>query len=500
MSRWSIIWLAVGMLAAPFLAVTCSVARRSALRPRQERTGHHTPVLPMPLALRRHVPSGPLKVHSKNGRYLTDDDRRALLLTGSHTWSNFQDNGGSDPPPRFNYTAFLDFATAHNHNAFRLWMWEQSRWTLETSDENYWFYPGPQFERTGPGNALDGKPRFDLARFSRTYFDRLRQRVEEAQQRGMFVVVMLFNGWSVAKAKGKQSQNNPWRGHPFHRMNNINGLDGDPNRDESGEETHELAIAAVTSVQESYVRKVVDTVNAFDNVLFEISNESGRNSHAWQRHFVGFIKNYEASKPKQHLVGMSVAYPDGDNSALLASPADWIAPKEYPDGSLIDKGKVVVDDTDHWFGRGGDRSWVWKRFMSGANVLFMDGYDGAAYGLGAAGFDPTQSRWIELRRNLGYVQAFAHRVELESMVPRGELVSSGFCLARSQSGKAQLLAYIPQGNVVIVDLSEFRGALSVEWFEPASGMSVSDSGCKGGAKRLFHSPFQWESVLFLDQD
>ena len=52
--------------------------------------------------------------------------------------------------------------------------------------------------------------------------------------------------------KGQFSLNNPWRGHPFHRANNINGINGDPGGDESGEETHELLIPAVTAIQENY--------------------------------------------------------------------------------------------------------------------------------------------------------------------------------------------------------------------------------------------------------
>ena len=37
--------------------------------------------------------SGPLRVHPRNPRYFTDDGGRAIYLTGSHTWSNLQDQG-----------------------------------------------------------------------------------------------------------------------------------------------------------------------------------------------------------------------------------------------------------------------------------------------------------------------------------------------------------------------------------------------------------------------
>ena len=86
-----------------------------------------------------------------------------------------------------------------------------------------------------------------------------------------------------------------------------------------------------------------------------------------------------------------------------------------------------------------------------------------------------------------------------NMVPRSDLVSTGYCLASSQPGKAQFLVYIPQGNIVSVDLSGLPGAFLVEWFDPETGLSVSDSSRVGGADCRFHSPFQWESVLFLDR-
>src|SRR5690242_6729740 len=47
------------------------------------------------------VATGPLRVLASNPRYFTDGSGRAILLTGSHTWSNFQDKGGGYPPPVF---------------------------------------------------------------------------------------------------------------------------------------------------------------------------------------------------------------------------------------------------------------------------------------------------------------------------------------------------------------------------------------------------------------
>src|SRR5690606_297142 len=70
--------------------------------------------------------NGPLHVDSANPRYFADAAGQVVYLTGSHTWSNLQDNGGSDPPPIFDYPQYLDFLQANNHNFFRLWTWEEA--------------------------------------------------------------------------------------------------------------------------------------------------------------------------------------------------------------------------------------------------------------------------------------------------------------------------------------------------------------------------------------
>lgn len=448
---------------------------------------------------RQTVISGPLVVHPDNPRYFADGNNQIVYLTGSHTWSNLQDNGGVDPPPAFDYVQYLDFLEAHDHNFFRLWVWEQSRWTLETSDENYWFNPMPPFKRIGPGTALDGKPKYDLTQWEEAYFDRMRERIIAAGDRGMYVAIVLFNGWSVSKEKGMFAENNPWRGHPFNAANNINGINGDLNNDNSGEEVHQLVNPTVTAVQEAYVRKVIDTVNDLDNVLYEISNESDGTATEWQYHMIEVIRAYQNSKPQQHPIGMTVEWPNGNNSELFASSADWISPNDYFDPPPADGSKVIINDTDHLWGIGGDREWVWKSFTRGVNPIFMDGYDGAGYGVGGAGFIFDDPQWVSLRLNMGYTRSYAERMNLVAMIPRGDLCSTGYCLANAVSTGAEYLVYLPQGGTVQVNLSAVSGQLSVEWFNPATGIAQPGNPVMGGETHNFTPPFGGDAVLYLYQ-
>ena len=441
--------------------------------------------------------TGPLYVMPENPRYFTDGSGRAIYLTGSHTWSNFQDNGGSDPPPAFDYEQYLDFLDAHNHNFFRLWTWEESRWTVETADDDYWFNPMPPYKRSGSGNALDGKPQWDLTEFEQSYFDRMYDRVHAAGVRGIYVAIVLFNGWSVAHPKGWFGDNNPWKGHPFNRANNINGIDGDRNHDDSGEESHELGDEELLAVQEAYVRKVIDTVNDLDNVLYEVSNESHADSIEWQIHMVKLIKEYEETKLKQHPVGISVTWPDGDNIELFASNADWVAPNAYHDPPAADGTKVIIADTDHIWGIGGDRTWIWRSFTHGLNPTFMDGYDGAGYGVGGAGFDHDNPQWVSLRQNMGYTRRYAERMNLATMIPLDRLCSTGYCLANPAAKEPEYLIYNPGIGEFWVDLSATDGLLVVEWFDPETGETTVEEDVTGGSKRVFTAPFTNDAVLYL---
>src|SRR6185503_4434277 len=137
-----------------------------------------------------------------------------------------------------------------------------------------------------------------------TYFHRLRDRVIAARDRGMYVAVMLWDGY------GLQFNRNPTDGFPFASENNVNGISS------GGPESQSLTNTAVTAIQTAYVRKVIDTLNDLDNVLYEIANESGSYSTAWQYHMIGVIKQYESVKPKQHPVGMSFQHSGGSDSDL----------------------------------------------------------------------------------------------------------------------------------------------------------------------------------------
>ena len=53
-----------------------------------------------------------------------DGTGRVVYLTGMHTWNSLVDIGPGDPPPKFDFDAYLDAFAEYNHNFIRLWTWE----------------------------------------------------------------------------------------------------------------------------------------------------------------------------------------------------------------------------------------------------------------------------------------------------------------------------------------------------------------------------------------
>jgi hypothetical protein len=93
-----------------------------------------------------------------------------------------------------------------------MWVWEQARWWTTRGEVEFCIAP-LLYLRTGPGVALDGGLKFDLTKLNQKYFDRLRSRVVAAQSRGIYVSVMLFDGFSLTTKR--PAGKDPWQAHPF---------------------------------------------------------------------------------------------------------------------------------------------------------------------------------------------------------------------------------------------------------------------------------------------
>jgi hypothetical protein len=491
--------------------------------------------------------TGPLTVSAKNPRYFThrgDATGRAVYLTGSHIWNNLQAGmgpGAEAPadPERFDFDAYLRFLTDRGHNFIRLWRWEQFR--SQAAAGNFHLNMSPQpWARTGPGTAKDGKPRFDLAQFDDAFFERLRERVVKAGEVGIYVGVMLFDGWALHLSPPPDHI----EGHPFHANNNINGV--------SALSINDLQVLPldprIQSIQQRYIEKVVDTLRDLPNVLWEVANESSGDgkvsdefagflgmdkapvwgdSTAWQYWVIDVVKNHEAERGYDaHPVGMTMQFPVADqtrvNEPLLRSRAEWISPgyddeiftegrhpmdpgsppsRWFADPPLADGAKVVISDTDHYAPGNGDALWAWKSFLRGHHPILMDfGLIGGLEPRAASAADdgvPPFEFYETARYAMGDTRRYAERISLIDMEPRRDVASTGYALV--QPGR-EYLVLEPTGDGKPFTVQLGRGRYAVEWFGVASrATSTADAiSIDKDGPTLFTAPFaDGPAVLYM---
>jgi hypothetical protein len=453
----------------------------------------------------------PLRVSTTNPNYFVDSRGKAVVLTGSHTWNNLQDWGANGSIQSLDFKAYVNMMVTHNQNFTLLWRTELPHFcNLPTGDVTDYDVREQPWLRTGPGVATDGKPKFDLTSFDQSYFDRLRARVMELQQPGIYAGVYFFTGEWVAAFRCDGGND----GYPFSGANNINGVT------DGGGGTRSVTMTApnaITQFQDAYIRKTIDTLNDLPNVLWIVSEEAPNGSGWWNDHLITVARSYEATKPLQHPIGLGVTS-NNDDAALYDSNADWVAPAIRISpisscGSGTPTCKVNINDSDHsYFGRiwshsaQENRNYLWENFAQGNSVVFMDPYmvyypredrnlcaspvNGVCSGV--------DKRWDNVRGTMGYIRSYADRMNLLAMTPQPSLSSTGVALANTAAVGSELLIYSPSGGGFSVNLSHTTRRFNIEWLNPAAGFKTAAGMVSGGsASQAFNPPFSGDAVLYL---
>jgi hypothetical protein len=218
---------------------------------------------------------------------------------------------------------------------------------------------------------------------------------------------------------------------------------------------------------------------------------------------------------------MTFQYKGGTLEELFASPADWISPdcsKGFiQDPTAADGRKVMIVDTDHGYGwqalkksgQKGQQAWVWKNLVRGNQTLFMDPYLAKIAGRNTGRNSPggvnskepyfglsPDPYWETIRVAMGRARTYARKMDLAAAIPRNELASTGYCLAKP--GR-QYLVYSP-GDSKSFTVTLPAGAYKYEWFNPTTG-AVVDRGSftTPDSRRPFAAPFEGDAALYLEK-
>jgi len=300
---------------------------------------------------------------------------------------------------------------------------------------------------------------------------------------------------------GNNDRDEQWQYAPLHPANNIQG-EG-PAGTNSFLIFQTLQNKPLVRRQELLVQKLLEELNAFDNLYYEICNEpynevkDSAAVDAWHNHLVDFIRKTEKRLPKKHLIASNQAVVD--HPGVSVANYHYVKIPHMPSftwlyrlnkvigldetlGSLVDSG---INDV---------RVEAWDCILKGNGVynnLSWEYIPGQPAGTAGA---------ATIRTQLAQLQKFMAGFNYVKMKPAENIIKtvpdSAFVKALSEPGK-QYALYLHHSAAKGKDaiwgykarVKEFtnkltleipRGTYQLTWVEPATGKTL------GGTKDLSH--------------
>ena len=444
-----------------------------------------------PFTIAVEAPTAPLSIDAGNP-YLFRYDGRPLVLAGSQNLRLHADFAFARDIPAImsepgGLADFFDAYRERGWNFYRLWCYHSTGLGAVGSPNGEFTSPLPWL-RTGPGNANDGLPKFDLSRYEQAFYDRLEQVVAVGKEHGIIFAIMLWDAYAFGGTSFIE-------GSPWHEPNNINGVAiqtaGADDNGWSG--MFGSPEPDVVDFQNDYVKKTIDVLNGYPNLMWELSNELY--GSPWHEDLRDLIRSYEAGLPYQHLILCSHGGRAQDDIWTSRAPqatmdlGDCLAPgHNWRDDASIGGNfrsdpplisayadKPGIADMDHiWASLSpADHVLPRKLFCRGYHYCLYEAYDETVWlpsGWRAYLDDPT---FDLARRNSGLAATILNTRfgNLANARPRSDLSTSGYCYA--EPGESYLVYQAEQASFTIgglVDGATYR----VERINPES-YSVTES-------------------------
>ncbi len=407
----------------------------------------------------------------------------------------------------FSWRKYLDDIAAHHLNYVRQ---DVCSWgSLLTVQK----YPAQlsgaawAFARTGPGKAVDGKPKFDLTKYDQSYFDkRLKPFLHEAARRGIYVELTLFEEFRRAR---------DFQQSLYANANNKNELGLEPRQITSNAALGNYLLMAI---QHAFVDKVLAETAAFGNIIYEISNEAG--GDRWVAHMIDYIHTHPMHPSRLVSAGEQTSSFDprkGDNDivikhrgggGLYATDEDiWNHHKallHFRVGRPVSHNEYFLfanrstDDLDF------PRKMMWADFVAGGHSNFYDFSFWRGTGRTLADGMPSRTPPAKILRGGGFLLDFLadNNVCFWQMAPHDELAalkdsSDGYVMTLAKPG-FEYICYLLGAGPVTVALKLTDGIFNIRWYDPKSGTMISRTPTVQSTNGEFRSPsFEQDMVLYL---
>ena len=370
----------------------------------------------------------------------------------------------------------------------------------------------------------DGK--FDLNQLNPVFWNYVKTFYEETQKRGMIVQVELWDQWEFFKTMWDQGVWNP--------KNNINytqSATGIPEvfNDIPYRVRHPFFLAhqdsnkkVVLKYQEAYIKKLLNVGKPFNNIIYEIGNESSE-PQSWNDHWAKFVHAHAGKKvyvtdqrgdynPKGDLlyvIDHSEMYSFMDLAQIgMGHTSDWHQ-KHYDDYvNVINRVKASdlkrpcnVTKMYKWI-----RSWG-DKYKGGDDVSVNRLWHGIFSGLAGVAFHPQGSAGSAMTplalRHIKSMRTFSNMLDITKMEPgNGKLsdrsTDEAYALSERNNGNSQAVYFTGKSDhKVSLDLRNVAGTLKLTWFDPDTGQMQSPKSFNAGGVYTLLAPSnsRWVAII-----
>ena len=295
-----------------------------------------------------------------------------------------------------------------------------------------------------------------------------------------------------------------WKLSPMNAANNVNGI-GQVKRNE----VYTLKNSRLLAVQDAMVRKIVEQLDEFDNVYYEICNEpyerSGQ-SHRWQAHIAETIVKAESGSKAKHLIAQNLPWRPQNvprDTKGRIEPIQHVSILNFHGASpprsvglYYDFDKAIAYDETGFVGSKPKpyRIGGWDFIIAGGAV-----YDNLDYSFtvghedGTAKINAPGGGGPVLHKQLGILRHFINSFDFIKMRPDNSAIKGGVpdkATARALVEKGRAYAiYINGGRSADLVVALPRGEYKTEWINTKTGKIDKKQTFKHvGGHRLLGSP------------
>ena len=430
----------------------------------------------------------PISLHPGNPHYFSYQGKPTILITSGEHY-------GAVMNPDFDYRLYLK--TLQNE-----------RLNMTRTMTGAYFEPAGAFNISKNTMAPDAQKfmcpwlradkgsKFDLTQWDAAYFIRLKNFMAEAQKRGVIVELALFCPFY---------EEMQWELSPFNIKNNVNSLGAIPRTDVYTLDKNK----GLLDIQEKMVRKVVEELKGYPNLIYEICNEPyfGGITLEWQKYISKVITEAEKSFPNKHLISQNI----GNGAQKIENPNPLVSVFNFhystpPTAVTINYtlNKVIGENETGFNGQKDStyRKEAWELILAGGGLYnnldysFTTEHPTGTFRYPAAqpgGGSPT------LRKQLSYLKKFMDSFNFVAMKPDTIIYAGGLSKGLtpymlSETGK-QYALYLMGGKQVNPELNLPKGDYSVEWLNPFNGKVLNKEKLShSGGQVTLASPVYKEDI------